>query len=217
MRGRVRLAAISLAAYGIFITTVIAMPFLKDAYSPVGQTISEGAIGDFAWVQTAGFFALAAASLGVSWLLYGERESRPPIALTAGILAFSTVFTIALAVVPTDAPDEDTAGGAVHVGAAALAFLVAIAGILSASVTFRGHELLGRLAPWSLAAGLLAFALLTVTGLGVEPSGVWQRATVAVEVLWFVAVGVTFLVAGTQVHRSAARHAAAASATTEPG
>lgn len=195
MTQRTRLAAASLAAYAVFITTVVVMPFLKDAYSPIDHTISEGAIGDYAWVQTFGFFALAAASLGISWLIYGERESRPAMAITAAILASSTIFTIALAVIPTDAAGEDTTGGAVHVAAAALAFLVAIAGILSASVTFRDHELLSPLATWSLAAGLLAFALLVVTGLGVEPSGLWQRATVAVEVSWFVSVGVTFLVA----------------------
>lgn len=195
MTGRTRLAAISLAAYAVFSASVVIMPFLKDAYSPIEETISEGAIGEYAWVQTAGFFALASASLGISWLLYRERESRPAIGITAAILAFSTVFTIALAVVPTDAPGEDTSGGAVHVAAAALAFIIAIAGILSASVTFRGHELLGPLAPWSLAAGMLASTLLALTGLGVEPSGVWQRATVAVEVLWFVSVGVVFLTA----------------------
>ncbi len=195
MTGRAQLATISLAAYAAFIATVVIMPFLKDAYSPIDETISEGAIGEHAWVQTAGFFALAAASLGISWLLYGERESRPPIAVTAAVLAFSTVFTVALAVVPTDAPGEDTSGGAVHVAAAAFAFLVAIAGILSATVTFRGHEVLARLTTWSLIAGLAALALLAVTGLGVEPSGVWQRATVAVEVLWFVSVGVVFLAA----------------------
>lgn len=196
MSARARLAALSLAAYAVFLASVVAMPFLKESYSPIEQTISEGAIGDYAWVQRFGFFALVAASLGISWLLYEERASRPAIAVTAALLALSTVFTVVLAVVPTDATGEDTVGGAVHVAAAALAFLIAIGGITSASITFRGHDDLGPLARWSLAAGLAAFSLLVMTGLGVEPSGVWQRATVVVEVLWFVSVGVALLVAG---------------------
>lgn len=191
----------SLSAYAVFIGTLFLMPVVKSDYSAIDQTISEAAIGERAWVQSLGFAALVLASLGISWLLYAERRLAPPIVWTAGLLALSTVFTVVLAVVPTDAPDETTAGGRVHIIAASLAFLIAIAGITSAGVTFRDHSLLSPLALWSFVAGALAFALLLVTGSGIEPSGAWQRATVAVEVGWFVAVGVRLMVAGAEQPR----------------
>jgi hypothetical protein len=183
----------SLIAYAAFIGIVLAVPFVKEGFSPLSETISEGAIGEHAWLQATGFAALIAASAGISWLLYEERHVARGLALTAALLAVSTLFTVALAVFPTDAPAETTTTGRIHITSAALAFIIALAGITSASWTFRGHPRLSRLAAWSFAAGVSAYALLLLTGSGIEPTGLWQRATVAIEVMWFVSVALVLI------------------------
>ena len=164
------------------------MPFIKDGYSPVDQTISEGALGSYRWVQVIGFLALAAGSLCVAGLVYSVRGASAGMAITAAVIAFSTVFTITLAIIPADGPAETTVGGRIHVAAAALAFIIAIAGILLASRTFRGHPVLAPLASASRIIGIASLALLVVAGAGIEPAGVWQRATVGGELAWFIVV-----------------------------
>lgn len=182
------LAMCALGCYGAFALSVALMPLLKDGYSPVEQTVSEGAIGAHGWLQVAGLLALAAGTTAVAALLRASVRDAPAVSAMAALLLASAVATVLAAAVPTDAAGAATRRGDVHLAAAAVAFVTTIAAMLVAARACRRHVPLRRLAPASLLPGSAALALLVVTGSGMDPSGLWQRATIAVELAWLVAV-----------------------------
>lgn len=174
------------------------MPLLKDEYSPIDDAISYGAIGEFAWVQIAGFFALAAGTTILAALLAIEARAQQVV---VALLAISAAAVIVLAVFPIDGHGEDTSMiGSIHSAAAAVAFVTTVAAMLCSSRSFSRNEAVAGLAPASLALGGAAAILLIALTAEVGPTGLVQRATVACEIAWLSAVAL-------QLHQSTSRAA----------
>lgn len=187
---RRHLANLALYCYAGFIATMLAMPHLKDGYSPVDQPISEGAIGEHGFVQVLGLLALALGSFALALLLRLMAATRPLLG-TSALVAFSAACVFGVAVFPTDQPGEDSTFGAIHSAAAALAFITNIAAMLWSAHAFRGERGLRTIAMPSLALGAVALTLLVMLAAGIGPDGVLQRATVACEMAWLGLVALT--------------------------
>ena len=155
---------------------------------PVDQTISEGALGAYGFVQVAGLLALAAGSLALAYCL---RALRPPAALqpTIALITFSAACVVVVAVFPTDAQGgAETWTGRVHNAAATLAFISNVAAMLWSARAFRGDHRVAPLAGASLVIGATALLLLVLLRAGVEPRGLTQRAAVVCIQLWMILV-----------------------------
>ena len=190
IEARRHLANLALYCYAAFIATVLAMPLLKDGYSPVEQPISEGAIGEHGFVQVLGLLALALGSFALAVLLRVTAQTRQVLG-TSALVAVSAACVVGVALFPTDQPGEDSAVGAIHGTAAALAFITNIAAMLWSAHAFRGERALRTIAMPSLALGAVALTLLVMLAAGVGPVGVVQRATVACEMAWLGLVALT--------------------------
>ena len=190
IEARRHLANLALYCYAAFTATVLVVPFLKDGYSPVEQPISEGAIGEHGLVQVLGLLALALGSFALAFLLRMTAQTRQVLG-TSALVAVSAACVVGVAVFPTDQPGEDSAVGAIHGAAAALAFITNIAAMLWSAHAFRGEGGLRTIAMPSRVLGAVALTLLVMVGAGVGSIGAAQRATVACEMAWLGLVALT--------------------------
>ena len=164
-----------LTAFG---ATVLAMPLIKDGYR-INQTISEGAVGEWGFLQAAGFIALAAGGL-----LLARKLVRAGLRGTAGMVALSSICVALLVLFPTSAPDPTpTAVGRTHNVLAGIAFASYIAAMAwSARTSGQSRPMAAISLALALASSIFVVALL----IGVEPRGAVQRAAVACNLQWML-------------------------------
>lgn len=184
------LPRISLVLLAAFAVITLAMPAIRDSYG-VTDTISEGAVGEHGWLQAAAFVALAMSSfaLAAALAMAGQRRVAMLVATSALCVALLPVF-------PTVVDGEQTFTGRAHNALAGAAFATNIVAMATASLAFRAHPVLERIA---LASGVLAatsalFVLLLAAG--VEPRGAMQRASVAVNTAWMTIVALRLIQRG---------------------
>lgn len=175
----------------LFWLVVIVDGLTKPGYDARTQTISELALGERGWVQSANFIVLGlltvAFAAGLRYLFSVGRASvfGPPL-----IALFGLGF-VASGIFPTDQPHGGatvmTTSGVIH----DLAFLVLLVAIIAACFVFARrfrHDLNWRgYGLYSIITGFLVPLLLiafVVQGQGAPVAGVSQRILVAVFVLW---------------------------------
>lgn len=191
-RGNVLLMAGAIGP-ALFWLVVIVDGFTKPGYDARAETISELALGEHGWAQSANFIVV-----GLLMLVFaaGLRRRFPAgKASTFGplLIALFGLGLVASSIFPKD-PDppqggatEMTTSGAIHT----LAFLVILVAILAACLVFarrfrqepkwRGYSL------YSVITGFLVLGLLVafiVQGTDLPFPGVFQRVLVAVFFLW---------------------------------
>jgi len=78
-----RIASIAIVGISYFLTTVIALHFLRPDYDPVSRFVSEYAVGQYGFLMTSAFFGLSLGSLALVIRLYQgvSRSARSWIGL----------------------------------------------------------------------------------------------------------------------------------------
>jgi hypothetical membrane protein len=189
----VRIAAWTGIACPPLVTAVLLVAGrLSPSYDPLRTTVSHlGQRGaPFALEVNLSLAALGLTVVAVAWAL--GRSLGPPAAAGAGLLALAGVALVGVALL-----SRDPARPVAHRTVALVFFLsLAVAPLLVAR-RLRGEPGWSRHAGLSLATAAVSFALLVVGVAGVVhgglPAGAWERAFVAVNLLWLTLVAARLL------------------------
>ncbi len=172
----------------VFLAVALAMPALKGGgYSAARDSISEGALGAYGWMQTAAFVVLGLTSALLVLLTRRELEGRRA---TAAAVLFG-VWAVAVLLCGVFAVDEGAKGATsaakVHLLAAGIAFVAVLAGMWLSTFAMRSDATWTDRFPVSLAVVALATALFLLTAMAPQDSswgGGAQRAFTFVVLLW---------------------------------
>lgn len=182
------MSKIVVAGVVFFLVVVLAMPGLKGGgYSAARDSISEGALGGYGWLQTAAFVVLGLASLLLALLLRRELEGRQA-AVAAVLAALWGVAILLCAVFPVDAGAKgETPAAKVHLAAALVAFVCVLGAIWFATFAMRGDDEWDGRFVLSLVVAVLATVGFVVTGAAPQEGswgGLAQRAFTVVVLVW---------------------------------
>lgn len=150
------LALLGLCGPMVFAAVVVVLPYFRlDEYSSLRDPVSALLLGRYGYIQTAAFFAAGLSSIAVAvgirrTMRGSSRGSRLGIIL---IELWAVGFMLA-GILPTDAEGQPTqAAASFHASVAFLAFVGAVAGILTLSKRFAGDGRWRSFYPLSLAIG----------------------------------------------------------------
>jgi hypothetical membrane protein len=194
----VRRCAIAGAAGPIlFLVVSVLAGVFKPGYDARDQSISELAVGDYGWLQTANFFALGATMIAAAVALAG-RGSRSAVAL----LAAAGAGMVAVGFFPTDlAGAPPTAHGAAHDTISLGIFLALIAASALYGRALRRTANERALARYSTLTAVAVFALFAIfavfAGDAGDPlhaaSGLLERVFIATALGWVSVVSLRLL------------------------
>lgn len=186
--GRVEWLASTAAIVGVslWLAVVLALHLLKAGrYDPVGQAVSELALGDFGALMNVAFFALGIGAMALAVGLYRSVRSTvfgPLLLAVAGVLWFlSGIFQTG----------ESGAGAAVHGAVGLASTLVIMVVMFLFARQFRSDARWRSFAlPTFIWAVIAAGAFFLFPLLGDEAFGVAQRGFIAVWLSWLLAAAV---------------------------
>ena len=171
---------LALAGVAAFLVVIIPLHFVQSGYDPRHQLMSELALGPHGSWMLLAFLCLAASQVAVAMM---ARQAGAALALQLVFLAAAAAF-VASGAYPLGPGTSD-----VHIGAIALAFVLAVLGMyLAPSGPFAA--LAPRVVSWALAAGV---AIAVVLGHSVLPMGIGQRLAAAFLLAWIAGVSVRAL------------------------
>jgi hypothetical protein len=160
-------------------------------YRLIGDNISELALGQFGFVQTAAFLIAGLTTLGLAYALRKLTAGAPGSFLGSVLVAVYGVGAVVDAIFPTDRIDDpaqvftQSSSGMIHSLVALLGFLGMIVGMFVLARTFGKTARFKSLLRWSVLLGGAALALFVVQGEG-PLVGLLQRAMVVVLSGWIV-------------------------------
>lgn len=167
----------------LFVAIVFLLHFLRPDKNMLSCFVSEYAVGNYGWLMTIAFYALAfAAALVLRGLLLNTKPSKTS-KITLGIFC---VGILLVAIFPTDVPVEPPSPrGLVH-GFAALIALVSLGiSMIAWGVVFKKNNNLKKLATPSLFFGVASLVLLIIfIASPISYRGLTQRFLLAWDVSW---------------------------------
>ena len=176
-------AFISSCSLMLFVVIVILLHFLRPDKNMLSCFVSEYAVGNYGWLMTIAFYALAfAAALVLRGLLLNTKPSKTS-KITLGIFC---VGILLVAIFPTDVPVEPPSPrGLVH-GFAALIALVSLGiSMIAWGVVFKKNNNLKKLATPSLFFGVASLVLLIIfIASPISYRGLTQRFLLAWDISW---------------------------------
>jgi hypothetical membrane protein len=184
----------ALVGIGVFLVVMLALPPLEEGYSAMTDSVSEGALGRFGAAQTVAFLVLGLTSLAFALLVRRQlpRRSGTVAAVLFGVWALGVLLC---GIFPVDRGAAGSTGAAqVHLLAALVAFVAALAGMWVLSISSRTHP------GWAPRRGvLLALAAAATVGfvvMGAAPQeGSWgglaQRVFVVLVLGWMAVAALT--------------------------
>ncbi len=186
-----RLLAVGGIVAPILFTVVVAiLSLMRPGYSQVSDFVSDLGVGPNAAIQNANFVVVGLLVIALALALVRSLPAPRSKTLDAGVVLM-TVF--GLGVLLAGVFPEDYAGGGLHTGVSATAFLASIlAPILVGWGLRTAHPGWHRYATYSLVSGILAFGVLIVfkIAVGGPYQGAAQRAFLAVPWIWVGATGI---------------------------
>ena len=204
MTGRLY-GTLGIVGIGASLVALIALHVLDPGRSPVEETISEYALGDYGWLARASDIAVG---LGIIAIALGLRKTlargKRVAASWVSLLIVGLGFLVA-AFFPTDPPEaaESTTSGAIH----GMAALVTVLGLVVAAWLLRGvfarddrYRRLARAQLW--------FAILITIGVGAllalfeGPAGLIQRVLLVVMATWLFVLSANLRQMETTVYAS---------------
>src|SRR4051794_18142226 len=215
------LATAGAAGPVVFLAVSVLAGLLKPGYDVRQQSVSELAVGDYGWLQTANFFALGAAMIAAALALaLAGRGSRSVVAL----LAAAGAGMVAVGLFPTDlAGAPPTAHGAAHDTLSLGIFLALIGASAVHGRALRRAARERRLARYSTLTAGGVFALFVVFAVFAgdvgDPlhavSGLLGRVFLAAAFGWVTVVSMRLLAAQRADARCASRPAQRADSRAE--
>ena len=184
-----RIAAIAIVGISYFLTTVIALHFLRPDYDSVSRFVSEYAVGSYGFLMTSAFFGLSLGSLALVIGLYQgvSRSARSWIGLILlGIwgvaILIAGIFPTALKGAPATTSDN------IHSLASLVSFLSLIPATILLSRRFKQDE---KWRPFHRSALILSLVILgTFIGFFLtfetEFAGLTQRIFIATFLIWLL-------------------------------
>jgi hypothetical protein len=189
----------------VLVASAWLLPFGSE-YGWRDDYISELALGRFGWVQTVAFFV---AGLGVLTLAFALRAATRGVwgsTVGPGLLAINGIALLACAVFPTDPvaekvePSTLTASGIVHIAAAMLGLLSAVAAMVVLTWTFaRLHEWRGFVL-WSALLATAGVSLLFAQTMQAPWAGLTQRLLTTVIAVWVAVTALRTRTTATRRH-----------------
>ncbi len=176
-----------LAFAGVLFYFLVAavLQFLRPDYSFIGTPLSFYLLGPYnGWLHTAFYvLAVAIALLAVGCYLVSVPQARSAATLVLFMLGAAGV--VVTAVSPTDTNDHLTLHGAIHILAAALAFIATSCGMLVQSWRFRQDPVWRKRLRPALQLAVFEFLVLLVYALAHIPaSGFMEKLTIVLILLW---------------------------------
>ena len=187
-----------LAIVGLVVLNLVAwlLP-LVSKYSVIGDNISELVLGRFGFVQTAAFLLAGVGILGLAYVIRTLTRGNWGSLVGSLLIAIYGAGAIVIAIFPTEQVDtaadvwSQGAAGTIHVVAALVSFLCAVAGMfILTHGTFRRAAGWCTLPIWVMAlfpSGALALLLGQSEGPWV---GLMQRMLVGVISAWLIVVAI---------------------------
>lgn len=192
------LANLALLGLGWFTVGVVLLHVLRSDLAPTSHMISEYALGQWGWLQTLNFLALATGSAA---LASAARRSSVPTgtAATALLLLFATT-TLLSAIFPTG---SNSWQAQVHELVGVLGFLALMVAAFTTARSLRGSDwrrLRHDSRLWGIAM-VMTFPLVPV--LGDTGMGIGQRMFIASALAWLATLGVAIRATGSEPRHNA--------------
>ena len=190
----------SLLGIAVFAALVALLHLLESSYSPMTSTVSEYVLGQYGWVMTVAFFALAFGSAILTQTLQ-SRHILNGVSLVG--LWFWTLGTAIAGTFPTDPGGNPTSWhGVTHGVAASVALFSLYVAEVSTGLRFvrsRAIPLPSRAMSASTGIVSIAIPVCVVLGVaGILPFGFVERGIIAAHLLWLSNVGLFGLSASTK-------------------
>lgn len=181
------IAFISFCGFLLFLAIVISLHFFRPDKNMLSCFVSEYAVGNYSWLMTIAFYALAFASaLLLGGLMIQVKSSKSP-KITLSIFSLGILFA---GIFPTDLPgNTPTTGGLIHGFAALIALLNIGISMIAWGVAFKKQDHLKRLAKPSIYFGVVSLALLILFIASPESlRGGTQRLLLNCNLCWLILV-----------------------------
>jgi hypothetical protein len=180
-------------ALGLFIVILLALHVLRADLNPVERMMSEYAVGDYGYLMTLAFVALAVATIALvsalAQILPENVRSKSGLAL----IGISAVGLVVFAIFPIGVGETvDSRSDLIHRMTAPFVFFGLTMGVFLVSRGFRRDPRLGSLyVPGILISALMltasvGFFMSYGAGLGFE--GIAQRSFMLAFIAWFLLV-----------------------------
>lgn len=189
----------------VLVASAWLLPFGSE-YGWRDDYVSELALGRFGWVQTIAFFV---AGLGVLSLAFALRAATRGVwgsTVGPGLFAINGVALLACAVFPTDpvaaTPNLSTltASGIVHIAAAMLGLLTAVAAMVVLTWTFARLSEWHGVVIWSALLATAAVSLLFAQAMQAPWVGLTQRFLTTVIAVWVAVAALRTRTVATRRH-----------------
>ncbi|HZD67984.1 MAG TPA: DUF998 domain-containing protein [Actinomycetes bacterium] len=196
------LATLAIVGQVALVASAMLLPLWSE-YDLVGDNISELALGQHGFVQTAAFVVAGLGTLGLAFALRGLLRRLWGSQAGSVLVAIYGVAAILAAIFPADRIDRPadvtslSTTGTIHVLVAWIGFLSIIAGMFVLTMTFARVYAWRWFSRWSVVLPASALALLSVQSQGPR-IGLMQRLLVGVIAAWLILVA-------SKVHALAAR------------
>ena len=181
------LALVSALGFAYFTVSLGALHLLRSDYDPVGQTVSQYAVGPYGYLITISFFALGPAVLALAVGLV--RGVSPPPRVAAGFLAVAGVAVIVVGVFPVDrAPSAMPLSEMVHDSAYMASFVATLVAMIVLTAHLKRDRRWRSVRRLSLVLAVIASVDLAafVTGADAEWRGIVQRLGIGTILAWLL-------------------------------
>jgi uncharacterized membrane protein len=182
------IAFISLCSLVLFVIIIVSFHFLRPDKNMLSCFLSEYAVGDYGWLMTIAFYALAfAAAMLFRGLLLNTKSSK-----TSNITLSIFCMGILLAgIFPTDIPGvpPPTPHGLIHAIAGLFAFISLGISILAWGFVFKKNENWKSFAKPSIFFGAISLVLFIVHFVSpISLKGLTQRILMVWDISWLFLV-----------------------------
>jgi hypothetical membrane protein len=158
-----------------YVIALVVLHVLEPEFDPRFRFMSEYALGDYGWLMTTTFFALALAAFGAAVGLRQVHESLRSARIGIGLLAVGALFICLAGIFKDSIP---------HLLASVVVFPSLVMAVFLLSWTFRQAAAWKTIYPATLfvALGMLAMYLSMVADVGMP--GLQQRVFISLFLLW---------------------------------
>ncbi len=180
-------ALISFLGFMLFFAIVFTLHFLRPDKNLLTCFVSEYAVGNYSWLMTIAFFALAsAAALLLTGLLLTIKTSKTSN-ITLGIFSFGILLA---AIFPTDVPvAPPSPTGLIHALAALFALISLGISMIAWGFVFKKNENWKSFAKPSIYYGIISLLLFIIHFVSPGPiKGLTQRILLAWDISWLLLV-----------------------------